>query len=1020
MALSAKQRIDNLRKRLVELDLWTVRAWLPLTDWTFNGEPLPLGASWPTRDGVIELAHGRFDIPGDWPLEQVRLDLDLGGEGLVDITYDGDDGEGFGLDPNHQRFSLKGRKFSVSAQCVARLPFGVPNRQAHLKRAQISWIEPELIEFTLLLRQVMETAEVLGQHEVVEPLIGAGTVALARLDWPSATEEYIARVSPNAEMQRVWQLPSDLETHPGGLDDAQRGSVSTATAFLRSRLNELRDRYPQEGALAVTGHAHIDLAWLWPLAETRRKATRTFHTMIGLMDRHPGFRFNQSTAQLYSFLEEDDPALLERIREKVGTGQWETIGAMWVEPDTNMPTGESLVRQLLYGQRYFEKTFGHRHTVCWLPDCFGFSPALPQLLQQAGVTSFFTIKVNWSETNKMPYDHFWWEGSDGSRVLAHTFDNPVGGYNAELGPEANINTWWNYRGKHRFPESLLAFGYGDGGGGPTEEMLDRQRQLADFPTVPSLRPVNVSEWFDAANREATEDPTTPVWVGEMYLELHRGTLTTQGRTKFLHRRAERALVAAEVLSSMATLLGDPVAGSLEDQWRVVLRNQFHDILPGSSIREVYELAETELASVVAAAETTSAESLSAITEKADVVTPGDQPGVLVVNPDLSPRPLRIESLEGLPGGQSVEGGSVLAGAQSVPGLSVVTAVDVSPPAGLSVDSQRLENNALRVTLAADGTLTSVYDKRADREVLADRGNQLWAYVDKPRNWDAWDIDETYTDAGEEIVATADLEVIESGPHRAAIRVVRRYRDSEIVQTVRLWANSARLEFKTDIDWHQRRILLKSRFPLAVRADQATFECAHGVIRRSTHRNTSWDAARFEVAGHRFADLSEHGYGVALLNDGKYGHHALHNELGLSLLRSPVFPDPHADEGRQSFTYALYPHGGDWLSGGVLAEAEDLNQPLFSQTVDAGGASTWTAAEVRGLDLGLSAFKPTEDGDGLLLRFYEPAGARGPVSLTLPSGWALSDETDLLEQPVGTPELDFKPFKVRTWKIGRAG
>ena len=527
---------------------------------------------------------------------------------------------------------------------------------------------------------------------------------------------------PAGSRSGFWQLPPDLDTAPPGLADGQRDAVARAAEFLREQLRRLRERYPQSGALALTGHAHIDLAWEWPLEETRRKAVRTFHTMVGLMDRHPGFRFNQSTAQLYAFVEEDDPALFKRIKEKTASGQWEPIGAMWVEPDTGMPTGESLVRQLLYGQRYFERTFGKRHEVCWLPDCFGFSPALPQLLQQAGVTSFFTIKVNWSETNKMPFDLFWWEGLDGSRVLAHTFDNPVGGYNAEIGARAVVETWRNFRGKHLHPESLLAFGYGDGGGGPTEEMLARQRQFADFPLVPALRPVAVADWF-ASVRDAVQDcAEIPVWVGEMYLELHRGTLTTQGRTKFLNRRAERALLTAETLSSMAALLGGPMAGSLEDQWRILLRNQFHDILPGSSIREVYELAEAELASVVDACDRISEEQLIPIAARL-VPAGGGQTGVLVINPDLSARPLRLASAGPLPSGQAVEGGSVLSGTRQVPGLSAAVVIDHHPRPGLSVGDGRLENSDLRVEIAPDGTLASVYDKRARREVLAGRGNR---------------------------------------------------------------------------------------------------------------------------------------------------------------------------------------------------------------------------------------------------------------------------------------------------------
>jgi alpha-mannosidase len=348
MTLTRDQRINRLRKRLGELPLWTVRAALPLDRWTLNRAPLAPGAPWPSRDGVAAFHHPEVVVPADWPLERTRLELDLGGEGLVQIAYGGG-GEGFGLDPNHHSFPLKERHFSVDTEAVARLPFGVPNRHPHLKTARLVLIEPELREFTLLVQLVSDTAEELRGHEAVEPLLDAGERALARVDWPTETRAYVARVAPGKELQQVWELPRDLAIAPPGLDRAELDSVKHATDALRADLRRLRDRYPQTGSLALTGHAHIDLAWLWPLAETRRKAARTFSTMIGLMERYPDFRFNQSTAQLYAYLEEDDPDLLERIKAKVKSGQWEPIGGMWVEPDTNMPTGESFVRQLLYG-----------------------------------------------------------------------------------------------------------------------------------------------------------------------------------------------------------------------------------------------------------------------------------------------------------------------------------------------------------------------------------------------------------------------------------------------------------------------------------------------------------------------------------------------------------------------------------------------------------------------------------------------------------------------------------------------
>ncbi len=442
---------------------------------------------------------------------------------------------------------------------------------------------------------------------------------------------------------------------------------------------------------------------------------------------------------------------------------------MWVEPDTNMPTGESLVRQLLYGQRYFERTFGRKPRVCWLPDCFGFSPALPQLLGQAGIDSFFTIKLNWSETNKFPHDLFWWEGLDGSSVLAHTFDNPLAGYNGLVRPDGTTPTWRNFRGKENHDETLLAVGYGDGGGGVTPEMIAREVELRDFPALPQARWSRVDTFFARAH-ESARLRTLPVWSGEMYLELHRATLTTQSGVKRKHRRAERGLIVAETLGSLAHLLGGEAPPSLEPLWRLTLKNEFHDILPGSSIREVYEDAERELDVAIAGAQERQALALDALVALAKRGGPED--AVLVVNPSLDVRTLEAE----------IPGVGFVSTPESVAplGVRILSRARLKPAPGLRLAGRVLENAHLRAELAADGSIASLVHKASGREALAERGNQLWVYPqDKPRNWDAWDVEEDYEASGEEITALETLEAVADGPH---------YRGSARVATMATFAN----------------------------------------------------------------------------------------------------------------------------------------------------------------------------------------------------------------------------------------
>jgi alpha-mannosidase len=1008
MSLTISQRIDGLKVRTAELAHWRDRKSHLVDGWTFDGEPIALHQDWPHRKGTVRLAASAT-VPHNWPLGQVRLQLDLGGESLLALSYPDGGSETFGLDPYHQEFPLQGREFSISTESVARFPFGEPNRAPRLNKARLILLDEPVHQLHLLLLQICEAADVLDDHEVVPHLIEAGEQALRSLDWPSDTSAYISRTAGAVMQQKIWELP-ELQENPAGLSEAQSASASAAYERLLEQLKALQKRFPQNGELLLTGHAHIDLAWLWPYDETRRKMRRTFNTALSLMERSDDFRFNQSTAHYYAQMEEDDPELLERIKQKVADGKWETVGGMWVEPDTNMPTGESLVRQVLYGQRYFEKHFGLRHSVCWLPDCFGFSGALPQILRLGGIDSFFTIKVNWSETNHIPSDLFWWRGLDGSKVLTHTFDNPMQGYNGFVQPDCFVPTWKNFRGKVQHDTSLLAVGYGDGGGGVTPEMVEREVQLRDFPAIPRARWGTVKGYYEKAHRNAAEKQL-PVWDGEIYLELHRATLTTQSGVKRKHRQAERALITAETLASLAHLLGAAKPRSLEPDWRIVLKNEFHDILPGSSIREVYIDAERELDGVIGNARVEQAKALKTLS--AHLPAGGVTDALVVVNPSLSPRPLTA----------TLSDGTVLASADPVAPLSVaVFDRNALKPAGLlKANTHHLENDHLSVVIGKDGAVSSLVHKATGREAIEGAANQLWVYpVDKPRNWDAWDVDADYADKGIRLNQPESITLVEEGPHRAAIRVINRYRNSTVTQLYVLTANARRLDIETTIDWHDRRILLRTLNPVAVRSRTATFECAFGIVERQTHTNTSWEQAMFEAAAHRFVDLSEPGFGVALLNNAKYGHSARGNVIGMSLVRSPIYPDPLADEGEQSFTYALMPHEGAWHEGGVLAEAIDLNQPLV--TMEASGLSVGTLSPlgIEGIPVAFSGLKPTEEGEGLVLRLYEPAGRRGGLSLTPPSGWRASGPLNILEEPMERAgPADIMPFEIRTWKLQRS-
>ncbi|WP_436794419.1 alpha-mannosidase [Actinospongicola halichondriae] len=815
----------------------------------------------------------------------------------------------------------------------------------------------------------------------------------------------------------VWHLTLDLQVLTGlmrelGTDDPRRFEIlrgvdaamdaldlddvaATATAA-RLALRPLLQRPAADHAhrISAVGHAHIDSAWLWPLRETRRKCARTFSSAVTLMDAYPEYKFACSQAAQYDWIEQDQPELFERIREKVAAGQFIPVGSMWVEADANLPSGESLARQFVWGKRYFADTFGVDTREVWIPDVFGYSAALPQLMRQAGCEHFLTQKLSWNQTNDFPHHSFRWEGIDGSQVFTHF--PPADTYNGEVNARELSFAVRNFRDKGRATRSMYLFGHGDGGGGPTREMLERARRVRDLDGLPKVDIEAPSTFFAAATAEYAD---APVWRGELYFEMHRGTYTSQAKTKWGNRRGELALRELELWTALDAA---PPLADLERLWKVLLLHQFHDIIPGSSIAWVHDDTEAAHAALLDECE---ARIGDAITTPGQTVAanagPFDFVGVLGDDPVWADAPAH-----GV--------GSVMAGRPA--GVDPVAVHQ-------TLMETTLDNGLVRVVVAGDGTVSSMLDLRADRECLRGPGNVLQLFPDHPNTYDAWDI-EAHTLRQDPVLLTAveSIDVVEHGPLRVAVAVRRRFGDSTLTQTYVLRAGSARLDIVTDVDWHEDEKLLKAAFPLDVRADDARYDIQYGHVRRPTHRNTSWDDARFEVCGHFWADLAEPDFGVALLNDGKYGHDCLDSTMRLTLLRAPNYPDPDADRGSHHFAYSLLPHGASL--GPVLTESWALNLPPRLTT----GRQRRSVVAVDHPGIVVTAVKAADDGSGdLVVRFHEAFGGRARSTMTFGVRVTGATTCDLLERPVGafasmagsSLDLDLRPFEVRTLRVRRS-
>ncbi|MGG6309496.1 alpha-mannosidase [Paenibacillus macerans] len=1023
--LSEAQWLDQIELRGWEITTSTYQVPGKYTEETEYPEGQAL-ERFPSTQGTTYFFRTKLEIPNRWQGGQAGLVFASGGEGLLRIN--GRSAQG--LDRNHTFVTLPqeqgGGPLSLEIELYDPIPEPVdPLNQQAVIQPPIARVDSRLVLVNRPVQSLLYTATVVRDSAVLLPEQDFRRTRLIEALY-AAMDGFVAL---------------DGEAIRAG------GAIAEIERRLAERVKAIGGN--AEGLIRMVGQSHIDIAWLWPTRETVRKTSRTFSTVDALMREYPEYRYAQSQPQLFAYLKDNDPELYERVKARIKEGRWELVGGMWVEPDLNLPSGESLMRQMLYGQRFYQDEFGQTSEIEWLPDTFGYCASLPQILRHGGIRYFMTTKLGWNDTNVFPYDLFHWVGIDGTPMLSYLNH----GVNENTLPKDVHDHWQSYRQKAAHPEQMLLYGHGDGGGGVTREMLEYINRAELMVGQPSSEYGTAAEFF--AGIEAAQ-PKLPAWHGDLYLELHRGTYTTHGRNKRSNRQAEILYREAEVWNALAAPAipaerQGEVQAELRDGWKLILLNQFHDIIPGSAITEAYETSAKEYAEIFDKGRDGLRQGLAALAGQAATAGEGtpyvvfnslgwSRDAVVALRDQAFRSGIAAYDEHGTRLALDVQtdlGGDTAAWVRvpEVPAFGYKTiwlrqeaAGTANSPAGNQAFDGEWETAFYRLKFNERGEIVSLWDKAADREIVkpGETANRFHFYHDRPTLWDAWDIDPRYEQQPAGAATLLESGLAASGPVKDVLRFRWSLGQSEITQDLILYHHDKRIDFQTKVNWNEAHKLLKVGFPIDVVTDKATYEIPFGALERPTHRNTSWEQAQFEVCGHRFADVSERGYGVSLLNDCKYGYDVQGSAIRLSLLRAPKWPDVTADLGEHEFTYSLYPHQGDWQTAHTVRAAAELNHAPAVQTAEAHEGSlpsTHALLGFTGEHVVLDTVKPAEDGDGVILRLYESAGGRERVALNWNRPYsgaflsnALEQELEPLEADGGRIGLDFAPYEIKTLKI----